>query len=64
MIANQEDRPLSKVDPTNHALSTENSWGSGAKITSMVYSEADKKVYMGGFNKKITVLNLNLDGFS
>ena len=30
----------------------------------MVYSEADKKVYMGGFNKKITVLNLNLDGFS
>ena len=30
----------------------------------MVYSEADKKVYMGGYNKKVTVLNLNLDGFN
>lgn len=48
----------------NHALATENSWGNGAKITSMVYSEADKKIYMGGYNKKVTVLNLNLDGFN
>ena len=43
----------------DHALKTENSWGAGAKITSMIYSEADKKVYVGGYNKKITVLNFN-----
>ena len=48
----------------DHALETENSWGKGAKITSMVYSEADRRVYTGGYNKKITVWNVNLENFS
>ena len=61
-MASQE-APLS-TGLNNHALATENSWGNGAKITSMIYNEAEKKVYMGGFNKKITVWNLNLEAFN
>jgi len=49
---------------SDHAVTTENAWGKGAKITSMVYSEADRKVYTGGFNKKISVWNVHLENFN
>lgn len=64
VMANNQEAPPTVTGRNCHALATENSWGNGAKITAMVYSEADKKVYTGGFNKKITVWNLNLDAFS
>ncbi len=49
---------LNEEKAARGALETQDTWGA-AKITSMAYSENDRKLYTGGFNQKISVWNFN-----